>query len=421
MSSADLSLQRYLRTRAASGPWAIEGTGRCDFTGTVVIPALAECSHLFATLASLAANPPELLDRFLVLVVVNHRADAAAADKSDNFSLLRRLATGDGVPPTLNLAWVDAASPGRELPVKGGGVGLARKIGCDLALSRLAFSGPPPVLVSLDADTLVEPTYLDAILNHFRTARDGGAVIPFHHQPGRTPAEEAAIRHYELFLRHYVHGLWLAGSPYAYHSIGSALACRADAYVKAGGMNRRPAGEDFYFLQQLVKTSGVALLTGTTVHPSARRSERTPYGTGRSVARLSAGDWQAVRFYPEPVFGILGGWLQLAQQSWNAPAETLLDRARALSPELAAYLSEQSISAIWTCLQRQHRNETAFRNAFHSWFDALRTLRLIHHLCRGTYPPFAAGPQLPPLLTPDCQDSSSTCDTQHRLRGEIPG
>jgi len=49
---------------------------------------------------------------------------------------------------------------------------------------------------------------------------------------------------------------WLlqqAGSPYAYHTIGSAFACRAEAYIAAGGMNRRHAAEDFYFLQQLAK------------------------------------------------------------------------------------------------------------------------------------------------------------------------
>jgi hypothetical protein len=52
------------------------------------------------------------------------------------------------------------------------------------------------------------------------------------------------------------------------------MACRASAYVAAGGMNRRLAGEDFYFLQQVHKTSGVAALYGTTVHPSPRSSQR---------------------------------------------------------------------------------------------------------------------------------------------------
>jgi len=399
MSSADLSLQRYLRTRAVTGPWTIEGSGRRDFTGAVVIPALAEGDSLFATLTSLAANPAEMLSRVLVLVVVNHRQDADPADKADNLALLERLTAGDGVPPGLNLAWVDAASPGRELPDKSGGVGMARKIGCDLALARLDFTCPSPILVSLDADTLVENNYLEAISTHFCTARQGGAVLPFRHQSGTTPAEEAAIRRYELFLHHYVQGLSLAGSPYAYHSIGSALACRAEAYVKAGGMNRRQAGEDFYFLQQLAKTTGVARLTGTTVHPSARPSARTPFGTGRSIARLLAGDQQTARYYPHAAFAILGGWLTLVQEHWNAPGDDLLCQARIHSVGLAGFLIEQNFVAVWDRLRRQHRHRDAHLNAFHGWFDGLRTLRLIHHLCRCEHSlAEPVQPLLPPLM-----------------------
>jgi hypothetical protein len=364
----------------------------------VVIPALAESANLFTTLTSLAQNPPELLERFLVLVVVNHREDAADADKTDNLALLRRLAAGDGLPPGLNLAWVDAASPGRELPAKGGGVGLARKIGFDLALSRLDFAGPPPVLVSLDADTLVNPDYLATIRDHFRTVREGGAVIPFRHQPGATPLEEAAIRRYELFLRHFVLGLSLAASPYAYHSIGSALACTASAYVKAGGMNRRTAGEDFYFLQQLAKTSGVARLTGTTVFPSARPSARVPFGTGRAVGRLLAGDPQAVRFYPPAAFGILGGWLTLAAEGWQLSGESLLGLARPLSSGLANYLAEQDFPAVWDGLCRQHQSRQVLLRAFHGWFDALRSLRLIHHLCASEHPRIEAEQAVSRLL-----------------------
>ena len=58
---------------------AAEGCSRGDFAGAVVIPALAEEDSLFDTLRSLEQNPREFLSRFLVLVVVNHRADAEEA------------------------------------------------------------------------------------------------------------------------------------------------------------------------------------------------------------------------------------------------------------------------------------------------------------------------------------------------------
>ena len=65
----------------------------------MVIPALAESAHLFATLRSLAANPSELLARFLVLVVVNHREDGVPGYKQDNYETLKRLALRR-IPPT---------------------------------------------------------------------------------------------------------------------------------------------------------------------------------------------------------------------------------------------------------------------------------------------------------------------------------
>lgn len=81
------SIACYLENRPLPGRWTVEGCDRHDFTSAVVIPALAEGSSLFATLKTLAQNPPELLKCFLVLVVVNHRVDAAVADQADNLAL----------------------------------------------------------------------------------------------------------------------------------------------------------------------------------------------------------------------------------------------------------------------------------------------------------------------------------------------
>ena len=390
------ALGRYLQNRAPRGPWQLEGCARAGFAGAVVIPALAEEASLLPTLASLAANPPERLADFLVVVVVNHRPSATAADQADNQRLLQRLRRGDA-PPELALAWVDAASPGLELPEKEG-VGLARKIGLDLALSRLDFSRQP-LLASLDADTLVEPTYLGALQQHFATATAGGAVLSFRHQDPADPAQRLAIEQYELFLRAHQLGLTLASSPYAYISIGSALACRAEAYLGAGGMNCRTAGEDFYFLQRLAKTCGVAQLRGTTVHPSARPSARTPFGTGRSVERLLSEGSDAVLCYPPQAYRLLAAWLQQVTASPGASAETLLQAAEELHPVLAQFLTLRGWSQIWPALQRNHPRPQGLLAAFHGWFDALKTVQFIHQLCAGPWPRQPAATALPPLLS----------------------
>jgi hypothetical protein len=393
-----LYITKYLQTRAIHGPWQITGSPANDFRGAVVIPALAESGYLFATLRSLAANPVEQLARILVLVVVNHREDSPAADKSDNYQTLERLAAGHPELGPLRLGWVDAASPGLEMPARGGGVGLARKIGLDLALSRLDFTGQSPLLVSLDADTLTEPSYLPALERHFRHSSCGGAVIPFCHRPGASPAEQGAIDHYELFLRSYVLGLTLAGSPYAFHSVGSAMACTAFAYVRAGGMNRRPAAEDFYFLQQLQRTSGVEKLRGTLVFPSARPSHRVPFGTGRAITRTITENVGAVMYYRPECFRILGAWLKLITMNPEREAGAIMADGEAISPHLAGYLEREGFKGVWEKLQSNHRGAGALCLAFHGWFDGLKSMKLIHSLSAGPYPRCEPEEAVLPLL-----------------------
>jgi hypothetical protein len=398
MSALPPAVTRYLASRAVTGPWRIDGSHRSDYRTAVVIPALAESAALADTLDALAANPPELLEQTLVLVVVNQRQDSAEADKADNRRTLMQLAEGSLACPGLQLAWIDAATPGLELPDKDGGVGLARKIGFDLALTRLDYRHQEPTLVALDADTLVRPDYLPALRGHFREAAAGAAVIPFRHQPGTDSEHERAIARYELFLRAHVLGLELAGSPYAFHTIGSTMACRAVAYARAGGMNRRRAGEDFYFLQQLAKTAGVARLAGTVVYPSARPSTRTPFGTGRSVGALLAGRAEAVLFYPAACYRLLGDCLQLVREQAEANGAALLDRVRQGSPAVADFLAQEHFAAVWDRLAANHPRSDARLKAFHDWFDGLKTTRLIHHLCAGLHPRGQPEQALPPLL-----------------------
>jgi hypothetical protein len=373
------AVQRYLDKNAVKRPWSLEGETRADFAGAVVIPSLAEGDSLFATLQSLTENPLQWTERFLVIIVVNHGENVSNEDRLQNEIDLARLVDLAERSP-LCLAWVDAASSGCELSAKQAGVGFVRKLGLDLALTRLNWQ-KEPLLVCLDADTLVEANYLSAIATHFRHSTLGAAVLPFCHQPGVDAMQQAAIERYELFLRSYVYGLRLAGSPYAFNTVGSAMACKASAYVRCGGMNCRKAGEDYYFLQKLAKTDGVDRLSGTTVFPEPRASARVPFGTGRSMARLLDGDAQAVLFYPSTVFRILSDWLRVVEQNLAEDAQELLARAAEISEVLVYYLEQAGWQAIWPKLQSTHQTKIKCLQAFHIWFDGFKTMRLIHMLC----------------------------------------
>lgn len=407
----------YLAKRAASNQWQINEPPPYFFSGAVVIPSLAETANLEETLRTLSENPAALLNRFIILIVVNHRADASCMEIADNLETLKMLPEWKKRLRLDNLFWVDAASSGRELPRKQG-VGLARKIGLDLVLPLLNHSDSDPLLICLDADTLVQPDYISAITRHFARSSAGGASIPYRHRPASDKVGEEAINRYELFLRAYVMGLGQAGSPYAFHTVGSAMACRVSAYVAAGGMNSRQAGEDFYFLQQVQKVSGVETLSGTVVHPSPRSSLRVPFGTGRSVSDMLKEGKQRLLFYQPVLFSIVGEWLASVAENQESDASLLLKGAERISPLLHEFLEQAGFKSAWENLKKNNPDNAKLEEAFHGWFDAFRTMRLIHHLSERGYPRISPEAAVPPLLARAGQAAPDTVAEQLKiLRG----
>ncbi len=374
----------------------------------VVIPALAESSSLFRTLAGIAGNPSDELAKTIVLCVVNnHRPPLAALEEiRDNqltLDILKEL-IGGRIPPFahadelnhdleriagsgLRLGWIDASSPGLEIPERDGGVGTARKIGMDAALAVLNGRGPDGgVIYCLDADTLVEENYLSAFCKHFSDTRNSAAVARYAHQRPADPDHLSAICCYEIYLRAYVIGLSFAGSPYAFHAIGSTMACTAQAYVDVRGMNRRTAAEDFHFLNKLAKIGSIGVIKSTTVFPSPRPSERVPFGTGRRVLRFLTGGSDEIRLYDPRIFAILREWLAGMEANPDKDSDAILTAARKIHSGLKAYLDLSRFAIDWPVIRRNCPDAEHLRRQFHVWFDGLQTLRLINHLSRSAFP-----------------------------------
>jgi len=359
----------------------------------VVIPVLAEEEYVYRTLASLARNPEPERERTLVLCVINSRRDSPRGDIEANrrtLDRLRRLIRGAEVrtdpqirPGELRIGLVDAVGRGREVS----GVGEARRIGLDRALAILADrQHVHGALISLDADTTVAGDYLPVIRRHFSDRRRWAAVVEFEHPLPEDHDARDVIVQYESFLRYHTLGLKLANSPYAFPTIGSTMVCRGDAYAAVSGMNRRRAAEDFYFLQELQKTGGVEVLTSTRVYPSARASERVPFGTGMAVVRGLGGGGGVRRVYHPTSYRIIGDWLAVAAVGLDGSADALLVIAESSSCELARYLRANRFEEVWPRLRRNASSTAQLRAQFHRWFDGFRTLRLIHHLRDNGYP-----------------------------------
>lgn len=392
------AVESYLRKRAIAVPWRLECGPIEGVECAVVIPALAERAGILGTLRSLAANPRAELARALVVVVVNNRAPGVAraediAGNQETLDLLRGLMRDGGaaegrdvMEAGLRLACIDASSSGFELPAKGG-VGLARRIGLDAALRVLhqAGAGEAAVLLSTDADTLVEPNYLEAVRRHYARPEAWAACVDYAHRLDGADAEVAAVLAYETHLRCHVLGLRLANSPYAYATVGSTIVCSARAYAAAGGMNRRQAGEDFYFLQQLAKTGRVEAIHATTVHPAPRASHRVPFGTGRWVQDRLDGRQELVTYHPEG-YRVLGALLSLVHERPDAAPEWILAELARASRPAAEFLERQEFAECWNKLRQNSPNLRVFLAQFHRWFDAFKTLKLLHGLRDSGFP-----------------------------------
>jgi hypothetical protein len=269
----------------------------------------------------------------------------------------------------------------QDLPPKQAGVGLARKIGMDEAVRRFDDIGRPAgIIVCYDADCRCKRNYLRSIERHFeKNPRTPGCSIYFEH-PLDGPLDAKvyeAIAAYELHLRYYVHGLRYAGFPHAHHTIGSCMAVRADVYKQQGGMNKRKAGEDFYFLQKIFPLGAFTELTDTTVSPSPRGSDRVPFGTGKAVHAHLAGN--KISTYP------LEAFLDLKMLFDRLPAtdrdEPLLrpELGDGLPESLRTFLREQRFTEALAEIRDNTSTPAAFRTRFFRWFNGFQAMKFIHH------------------------------------------
>jgi hypothetical protein len=241
------------------------------------------------------------------------------------------------------------------------------------------------IFFSLDADTTVSPEYLETAGYELGKSGCTGGVISFKHQKADSPESQAAIDEYEAFLNYYVKGLRWAGSPYAFHTVGSCLCFTASGYVRANGFAaRRQAGEDFYFCMELAKTGAICEINKTMVFPSARISRRVPFGTGRRMAEAALNVREPLLVYDFRVFVCLRELLTAVSTHADAEADRIC--ADLTNHSTREFLETRGFSGIWGRFQRQYKTRDAMLAAFHRWFDGFVTLKYIHWLTEKEWP-----------------------------------
>lgn len=376
---------RYLEKNRISA--LITENPEADLGISVVIPCFREPGVLQTLRSLLACSLPGC--KVEVIVLINHSEAALEETKNQNRTTRKEI---DGWILANQREGIHfyAAGP-LELKKKWAGAGLARKSGMDEAIRRFnVLKRPDGVIVSLDADTLVEENYLVEIENHFRhNPEQVGATIAFAHQTeGLEGKHLEGIQLYEEYMNYYKTALDYTGYPWPMFTVGSAFAVKAEAYVKRGGMNRRQAGEDFYFLQNLAHFGHVGQITGTAVHPSARISDRVPFGTGPVLQKWMKGEEDLTQTYNFQAFADLKQFFRLQNKLFKISENEFQHLMDNLPSSVKAFLNEGNF---WLEIQDLNVNcstLSAFQKRFFQKFNAFKILKFLN-FSHGKYYPKA--------------------------------
>jgi len=373
-------VEQYLNNRAEK-KWLVQDKGNY-FQSVIVVPVIKELDNIPKLLSSLSKNEPTANRNTLILFVVNNSDENNKEVIEENIltiELLRKL-KNEPNQYGLNIDFIDAASENKYLPRKYAGVGLARKIGMDQALYYFDYSKKGNAIVCLDADCEVDANYLTEIQKYYDD-NNHTAVIKYEHM-----LDNEAIINYEIFLRYYVLGLKFAKSPYAYHSIGSCITVSPITYAKIGGMNKKKAGEDFYFLEKAAKQEKINSINTTTVYPSSRKSWRVPFGTGQRITRYHEKVRDEFVLYNADSFVVLKKFLEKYHNvKTNDPSE-ILNSTKSISKALYDFLKNNQFES---ALNKIIENAATVEQLNHQkkiWFDAFKTMKLIHYLRDNKYP-----------------------------------
>jgi cellulose synthase/poly-beta-1,6-N-acetylglucosamine synthase-like glycosyltransferase len=336
-----------------------------DTTMVVVIPACGEHEYLLNCLESLQ-RIEHREGSILIYVIVNHGYLNSAGIMESNAKCVEILRDFPGLTNQKYFLF--------SYPTQGiNGVGAARKYGMNQAADWFARLNRDGIIVCLDADCTVAGNYFFAIREAFeKHPKMWAASIQFEH-----PLDSEAIILYELHLRYFVDAQRRIGLPFAFQTVGSAMAVRSKAYTSLGGMNRKQAGEDFYFLQKFISVERCFEINHTRVFPSSRASNRVPFGTGKAINDITRNS--GLTTYHPRHFDYIHDFIGEVFRSY--PEFSGMN----IRPELLEWLQMQKYESLLHEMVLHTASFASFQKRFFQWFNAFRLMKCLHHLRECAY------------------------------------
>ena len=266
---------------------------------------------------------------------------------------------------TFQIEIIDRSTKGTGWPIKKGGVGWARKTLMDYISSK---ANKNDIIISIDADTYYPTNYFQSIFDFFNAEKDiCGLAIPYYHKLDNSVTDRLILR-YEIYMRYYLLNMMRIKNPYGYTALGSAMAFTVWAYTKAGGLTPVSAGEDFYFLQKLVKIGKIKSWISSVAYPSSRFSNRVLFGTGPALIKGQNGDWESYPHYHFSLFDKIAETYTLFKNLYSEEIITPMDE----------FLKNQTNSIdIWSPLRKNYKDKENFVRACINKVDGLRILQFL--------------------------------------------
>ena len=335
----------------------------------IAIPAMDELDYLPATLDALSVQDTK--HPFEVYVCVNQPDEfwhlpGKRTICENNQKLLDFLHGYKALP----LHVLDYASPECGWKGKKSGVGFARKV---LFESILADCDPNDIVVSLDADTLVKPHYLQSVADRFeRNPSMNALAVPYYHPlTGNNETRDRAMLRYEIYMRNYAVNLLRIHSPYGFTALGSAIAMLVKSLRKIGNITPLQSGEDFYLVQKFCKMGGLSLFNTECVYPAGRYSDRVPFGTGPAMQTGANGVWDSYPIYHHSFFNPI-------REAYGKVKELYENRFPIVENDFLLFLQKDSTKPdIWREIRNNVSDYPHFVKAFHQKADGLRILQYV--------------------------------------------
>lgn len=332
----------------------------------VAIPVMREYENIPALIKILHAQSCR---RFHVYFCIN-QPDLWWDDKNHVQTCLDNRKTFEYIQRNAQFAYsvIDKFSKGNAWGEKKKGVGWARKL---LYEKILEEADENDIIISLDADTQFRPGYFQTVLNVFLQHPGAHALaVPYRHLLTGDAELDRAMLRYEIYLRTYLLGLFLIQSPYAFTAIGSAMAFPVWAYRKIGGMKAYESGEDFYLLQKLRKAGNIIQCLDEQVFPSARISDRVPFGTGPAMQSGIRGDWTKYPVFSFRSFQKIKAFYAILPELYIRRVPTPLDDF---------FMFQFGNSNIWDGIRNHSTSVEQFIKKAHQKIDGLRILQFLRY------------------------------------------